>query len=67
MFNELEFRATMIRNGFTQKALAGALGISERTLSRKIRNNGSFKYTEIVKLVELLRIEDPENIFFDAV
>ena len=64
MFNEMEFRSAMVRQGFTEKTLAAAIGLSERTLSKRIKNSDTFKVTEVCKLVEVLKIDDPGRVFF---
>ena len=63
MLNELEFRAAMVRRGYTQKALAAELGMSSAALGRRI-HSGNFKLTEVVKVIDLQQLEDPEKVFF---
>lgn len=41
----------------SQRNLAKALGVSEKTLSLKLMNKGSFSQGEIVKILFLLRID----------
>ena len=64
MFNEAEFRAALVRKGYTQEMLAKALGISTVTLWRKLNRDGDFTRKEINVMIELLEIEKPEVIFF---
>lgn len=52
------------RNGLTIAQTAKKIGISESTMSRKLKE-GSFGLTEANALIGLLGIEHPENIFFD--
>lgn len=52
------------RNGLTIAQAAKKIGISESTMSRKLKE-GSFGLTEVNALIGLLGIEHPENIFFD--
>lgn len=66
MLNVLEFKAAMVRKGFTQKSLAQRLGISEKTLCSRIKNK-RFKTDEIEQLIPLLGINDPMQIFFDGI
>ena len=50
-------------NGYTQKELAKSLGISEQTLTRKLKKR-VFGTDEAAKIVELLSIDDPKAVFF---
>ena len=65
MLNVLEFKAAMVRKGFTQKELAQRLGISEKTFGSRIKNK-RFGTDEIEQLIPLLEINDPMQIFFDG-
>lgn len=65
MLNVLEFKAAMVRKGFTQKSLAQRLGISEKTFCSRIKNK-RFGTDEIEQLIPLLEINDPMHIFFDG-
>lgn len=62
MLNVLEFKAAMVRKGFTQKSLAQHLGISEKTLCSRIKNK-RFSTEEIEQLIPLLGINNPMQIF----
>lgn len=64
MFSEKRFKAQMVLAGLNQEEVAKALGIHPVTLYRKIRNNGDFSRDEISKLVEILKIDNPQDIFF---
>lgn len=64
LFDKRKFKAQMILVGVTSKELAEKLGINESTLYRKINSDGNFTRTEINKLILLLRIDDPKEIFF---
>lgn len=66
MLNVLEFRAAMVRKGFSQKVLAQHLGISEKTFCSRIKNK-RFGTDEIEQLIPLLEINNPMQIFFDGV
>ena len=63
MLNVLEFKAAMVRKGYTQKALAEILGMSEKTFTERIKTK-RFGSDEIEKLVEVLEISNPLPIFF---
>lgn len=66
MLNVLEFKAAMVRKGFTQKELAKHLGISEKTFCNRIKNK-RFGTDEIEQLIPLLEINNPMQIFFDGI
>lgn len=66
MLNVLEFKAAMVRKGFTQKSIAQHLGISEKTLCSRIKNK-RFGTNEIEQLIPLLDIDNPMQIFFDGI
>lgn len=53
----------MVKAGYTQKELAKSLGISEQTLTRKLKKR-VFGTDEAAKIVELLSIDDPKAVFF---
>ena len=64
MFDKNRFRAQIILAGMTAKELAEKIGIDESTLYRKINADGNFTRKEIGKIVEILHIDDPKDIFF---
>lgn len=64
MFDKNKFRAQMILVGITSKKLADELGINESTLYRKINADGNFTRDEISQLVSILKIDNPQDIFF---
>ena len=66
MLNVLEFKAAMVRKGYTQKALAEILGMSEKTFTERIKSK-RFGSDEIEKLIEVLEINNPMHIFFSNV
>ena len=64
MFDKNRFRAQIILAGMTAKELADKIGINESTLYRKINADGNFTREEIGKIVEILHIDNPKDIFF---
>lgn len=66
MLNVPEFKAAMVRKGFTQKSLSEILGVSEKTLCERLKQK-RFGTEEIEKLIPLLEINDPMAIFFDGI
>ena len=63
MINANLIRAKIAENGMTQKELAAAMNISEKTLSLKMKS-GSFNIHEADRMIEILKIENPERYFF---
>lgn len=64
MFDQKRFKAQMVMMGISAKDIAAALSINESTFYRKIKANGDFTRSEINILIEVLKIENPECIFF---
>ena len=63
MLNPNLLRAKMAENGMTQEEVAKQIGMTAKTLSLKIKN-GKFGLDEADRLIELLKIDKPELIFF---
>ena len=64
MFDEKRFRAQMALNGMKMKELASAIGIDESTMYRKISSGGNFMRDEINRIIDVLHIDNPMDIFF---
>jgi len=64
MFDRKRLQAQMVLKGITGKEMAARMGINEGTLYRKMGNDGDFSRSEITKIMEILEIEDPSEIFF---
>lgn len=56
-------RAEFVRNGLTQAQVAAKLGMSESTLWRKLKK-GTLGLDEADKLIDILKIKEPNKIFF---
>lgn len=54
----------MTEKGYTQEKLAKAVGISTNSMSRKLLGERQFRLGEVVKICEVLEIDDPRDIFF---
>lgn len=67
MTNQFELEKIIRQNGFSKRAIAKQLGISEQSLLNKMTNKTEFKSSEISKLVELLHIENDNvvGLFFN--
>ena len=63
MLDKNALRAEIARRGLTQKQVATALGISEKTFISRMKT-GVFGTDEAEKLIMLLNIKDPMPIFF---
>lgn len=63
MLNTKALKGEIKRNGLTIAQVAAEIGISESTMSRKLKY-GSFGIEEAEKLISLLHIADPCAIFF---
>lgn len=59
MVNANKFRAKMVENGYTQKSLAAASGMSETTLGAKINGKAFFDTREVDTLCDLMHIDEP--------
>lgn len=57
------FKAELVKNGYTFKTMAEAIGISERTFSKRVKT-GDFGSAEIDAMLPLLHLDDPRAIFF---
>lgn len=64
MINANKIRARIVEMGMTQKQVAEKIGISEKTFSIKM-NNGKFGLDEAEKIIQVLKIEKPEQYFFN--
>lgn len=64
MFDRRRLQAQMVLKGINAKELSKAIGINESTLYRKMNNDGDFSRQEINKIIEVLEIENPMDIFF---
>lgn len=56
-------KGKMVEKGFTQEKLAEAVGISTNSMSRKLLGERQFRLGEVVKICEVLEIDDPRDIF----
>ena len=63
MLDRKALRAEIVRNGMTQKQVAAHIGISEKTFFLKMKK-GVFGTDEAAKMISLLKIKDPQSIFF---
>ena len=64
MFDKNRFKAQLVLIGMTMKELASELGIDESTLYRKVNSGGNFSREEINKMIVVMKIQEPMDIFF---
>ncbi len=58
-----KLRGIIVERGLSQRKMADLLGMTEKTFYTKMKN-GVFGTDEAAKMVELLDITDPAEIFF---
>lgn len=63
MINVNKLKAIFVENGKTQGDVAKMLGISENTMSLKMKK-GVLNSDEMYKLIEFFDIKNPSDIFF---
>ena len=63
MLDVKSLKAEMVRNGYTQKSLARAIGITPRTFATRLKTQ-DFGSKEIEIMIELLKLDEPMKIFF---
>lgn len=62
MIDVAKIRGLMAEKGYTIRSLSKAMGISEITLSNKLKR-GIFNSDEMMQLVELLNMINPSAVF----
>lgn len=60
--NVAKLRGIIAERGFSQRKVAQEIGITEKTFYSKMKK-GVFGTDEVEKMVNLLKIDDPANIF----
>jgi DNA-binding Xre family transcriptional regulator len=63
MVNVDKLRGLMAERGLTKTATAQILGMTPATLNRKFKI-GVFRSDEMEKLIQVLHIENPDDVFF---
>lgn len=59
-----ELRAAMARKEYSMNDLADILGVSRSTIYRRMSGESEFTVTEVIKMIDVLNITDPERVFF---
>lgn len=60
--NVAKLRGVIAENGLSQRKVAEYLGMTEKTFYLKMKK-GVFGTDEVVKMVRLMKIENPAEIF----
>lgn len=63
MLDRNALKAEIVRNGKTQKDIAAELNMSEKTFISRMKK-GVFGTDEVEKMITVLKIADPQSIFF---
>lgn len=63
MFDGNRLKGVIVSKGKTQEEIAKKLGIAPKTFSLKIKS-GKFDLIEANKMIEILEISNPSEIFF---
>lgn len=63
MIKTNELKGIIAKNGLSQRKVAKHLGITEKTFYDKMKR-GIFNSDEISKMISLLDIDNPSDIFF---
>lgn len=58
-----ELKGIIVKNGLSQRKLAKMIGISEKTFYDKMKK-GVFNSNEMEKMIRILDIQNPNEIFF---
>lgn len=56
-------KAEIARNGYNLSTLSRKIGMNPSTLSRRIKKD-NFNSEEVTKIIEVLNIDNPAEIFF---
>lgn len=63
MIDTMKLKGIISERGLSQRKVAKTLGMTEKTFYGKMKK-GVFDSDEIQQMIELLRIENPVEIFF---
>jgi transcriptional regulator with XRE-family HTH domain len=63
MIQTNELRGIIAKRGLSQRKVAAALGMTDKTFYAKMKK-GVFSSDELYAMIQLLEIEDPVPIFF---
>lgn len=63
--NVAKLRGVIAERGFPQRKVAESIGVTEKTFYNKMKK-GVFGTDEAEKMIHLLSIDNPSEIFFDC-
>lgn len=63
--NKAKLRGIIAEKGLSQREVAKAIGISEKTFYNKMRR-GVFGTDEVVAMAKLLKLDNPADIFLTS-
>lgn len=63
MLDVRKFKAKLVENGITNAQMAALIGVSERTFYLRLKKK-EFGSDEIEIMMNVLKIENPKEIFF---
>lgn len=59
-----KLKICMLEKNYTQKKMSEELGITVQSFNAKLNQHKQFKLDEIMKIVSILSIDDPADVFF---
>lgn len=62
--NFKKLKGKLKEEDYTQKEIADLLGITPQAFNAKINNRTQFTLSEVIKMINILRIDNPMEIFF---
>lgn len=63
MINADKLRGLIVEKGYSQRRVAQAIGMTEKTFYNKM-HTGTFGLDEAERMISLLDIKNPQEIFF---
>jgi DNA-binding XRE family transcriptional regulator len=64
MLNANKLKGKIVEEGTTQEELASKIGMTLQALNKKLNGRSKFDIDEAHRIIEVLRIENPTEIFF---
>ncbi|WZL82649.1 helix-turn-helix transcriptional regulator [Vallitaleaceae bacterium 9-2] len=60
-----KLKGRMKEKGHTQATLSKKMGITEQSLNAKLNGKRDFTLSELIRLIDILNIENPNEYFFE--
>lgn len=64
MLNANKLKGKIVEEGTTQEELASKIGMTLQSLNAKLNGRSTFDINEAFKIIEILHIDNPSEIFF---